>query len=341
MDLEFFEYEASRDQSDWDAFVRSHPLGSVHQITAWKTCQERIPGRETVYGFGVKENDKIVATTWCVKMDTGRFNKFWFYSARGPVCSDAKISEFLITHVQKALTERGGIFWRLDPYWSESLWSQIQDTQYKIPTQTYQPTDTLEIDLTLAEEDILKQMKQRGRRAIKTATKANIEIETIADGTFSETDLNDWWSLSQETTGRDGFSGHEKSYYENFLATLPKEAVLFFATHEGKRIAAAISTFCGDKSIYYFGASTSDRELNKIKALALLQWAMMQYGKNQGCKTYDFLGIAPEGQPKHAYAGITQFKNGFGGYRKTYSPGREIVLNKVWYWVYRVMKTLR
>lgn len=338
--LEFFEYESS-DQSAWDNFVLSHPLGSVHQITAWRDFQVQIPGRETVYGFGVKQGDKIVATTWCVQMDTGQFGKFWFYSARGPVVSDQTVAEFLLRHVEAVLKGRGGIFWRLDPYWEEVQWKQLATHNYYTPTQTYQPTDTLEIDLTQTEDEILSQMKQRGRRGIKTATKAGVYVEAIAQAQFTEADLQDWWDLNQQTTGRDGFSGHEKSYYQKFLKTLDQEAVLFFATLNGQRIAAAISTFCGDKAIYYFGASTSDRELNKLKAPTLLQWEMMKYGKNKGCKTYDFLGIAPEDEPNHPYAGITQFKNGFGGDRKTYSPGREVALNKLWYRVYRIMKKLK
>jgi len=251
------------------------------------------------------------------------------------------VAEFLINHVSQVLKERGGIFWRLDPYWDESFWKKLPTTNYQLPTQTYQPTDTLEIDLTLSEEEILAQMKQRGRRGIKAATKAGVYIEFIPQGHFTDEDLADWWRLSQDTTGRDGFSGHEKSYYRKLLSTLTHESVLFFATLNNQRIAAAISTFCGDKAIYYFGASTSDRELNKLKAPTLLQWEMMKYGKAKGCKTYDFLGIAPEDEPKHAYAGITQFKNGFGGYRRTYSPGREVVLDQKWYWVYKILKKIR
>lgn len=78
----------------------------------------------------------------------------------------------------------------------------------------------------------------------------------------------------------------------------------------------------------------------------LLQWKMMQYAKKNNCETYDFLGIAPETEnggfvKTHPYAGITEFKLKFGGYRKTYYPGREFVLNSFWHPVYRSMKKIR
>lgn len=343
-DFELFEYSDAT-KAEWDEFVTHHPQGSVHQISDWKTLQETIPGRETVYGYGVKKNGKILATTFCVQMHTGVGKKFWFYSARGPVWNPEdtqaqKAAEHLTKEVSKKLKAAGGIFWRIDPY------VEPQHTIYHIPhskpaAQQYQPTDTLEIDLTQSEEEILAGMKRKGRYNIKLARKHNVEIEVIPDGKFTAQDLEDYWNLSTETTGRDGFSGHEKSYYEKFLSNLKKNAILFFATVEGKRIATAIFTLCGHKSIYYFGASTSDPQYRNLMAPYLLQWEMMMYGKTHGSTTYDFLGIAPEDQPNHPYAGITEFKLKFGGYRKTYNPGIEIPLNKLWYNVYRTIKKLK
>lgn len=341
MSFQLFEYTDTV-KKEWDEFVLNCPTGSVHQISDWKEFQERIPGRGEVLGFGMRDkNGKILATTFCVRMETGFLGKFWYYSARGPVFNPKSKDaiEFLLQEVTKKLEEKGGIFWRIDPYLEPT--ARKFDIKTKTATQNYQPTDTLEIDLTVTEEEILAQMKRRGRNGINKATKKGVEIEIIENGKFSEKDLKDFYSLNIETTSRDGFSGHKVDYYQNFLSSLSQYAVLFFATYEGKRIASAISTFCGPKSIYYFGASTSDRELNKLKAPTLLQWAMMKYAKEKGCTTYDFLGIAPEDQPNHPYAGISQFKHGFGGYRKIYKAGQEIVLNKWWYKVYRLIKKFR
>ncbi len=342
MSFELCEY-SDEIKKEWNNFVSTHPLGSVHQMSDWKKFQEKIPGRGEVFGFCVRKSGTIIATTFCVKMEMGVLGKFWYYSARGPVIdeSDTKGLNFLLTEVAKKLQKKGGIFWRFDPYFSPhySL-PTIHYPLYKA-TQDYQPTDTLEIDLTQTEDEILAQMKRRGRNGINKARKKEVEIEVIEKGSFTDKDLQDFYDLTTETTNRDGFSGQGIEYYRYFLTELKDVAVLFFATAEGKRIASAISTFCNDKAIYYFGASTSDRALNKLKAPTLLQWEMMRYGKNKGCKTYDFLGIAPEDQPKHAYAGISQFKHGFGGYRKVYQAGKEIVLNKFWYWIYRMVKKVR
>ncbi len=341
--LELFSFSDALAES-WDDFVKRNPTGSVHQVSAWKNFQEKIPGRGPDLGFGVRDKNtgEILATVFCVRMQTGVLGKFWWYSARGPVFDPRKQEEagnFLIQEVTKKLKKMGGIFWRFDPYWEKGV--RIPSIRTRMATQNYQPTDTLEIDLTKSDEIILSEMKRKGRYNIQLAQKKGISIIAQANGSFTQKDLDDFWQLNEETTSRDKFSGHQKSYYRFLLEELKDYAVLFFAEHEGRRIATAISTFCADKAIYYFGASSSDSEVRNLMAPYLLQWEMMQYGKKKNCKTYDFLGIAPEDEPKHAYAGISEFKWKFGGSRKIYTPGHEVVLNPFWYAIYRVVKKIK
>lgn len=337
-----FEFCIYRDElpSDWDSFVIPHEYGSVHQTQDWKYFQLQIPGREQVFGFAVRDrvSGNFLATTLCVQMKTGIGNSFWWYSARGPVFDpfvqkDAGV--FLLHNVQEHLSNTGGIFWRIDPYFSRADFDRLE-IPWEITTQDYQPTDTLEIDLTKSNDVLQQEMKRKGRYNISLAQKKEIALISRANGDFTETDLDDFWRLNTETTSRDGFSGHSKEYYRSFLTSLAPYAVLFFAeTADGVRIATAISTFCGAKAIYYFGASTSTAEYRALMAPYLLQWEMIQYAKQKQCRTYDFLGIAPEGQDNHPYAGISEFKWKFGGSRKTYDQGKELILRP---WLYRLYR---
>jgi lipid II:glycine glycyltransferase (peptidoglycan interpeptide bridge formation enzyme) len=350
--LTLFEFE-KKHADEWDAFVLNSPAGSIHQISDWAPFQETITGRGPVKGWGVRDaKGQIQATVLCVWMDTGFRGKKWVYSPRGPVFDmhkNQKAGQFLIQSVSEKLKESGAMFWRLDPYIKPGFWIQLQKLEpglaLKTSIQNYQPTDTLILDLTKSDEILLSEMKRKGRYNINLAQKKGITFPHITGREFAATNalkrgqiLDEFWGLNAETTSRDGFSGHQKVYYEQFLEKLPEYAVLFFAEFEGKKIATAISTFCGDKAIYYFGASTSDPEYRNLMAPYGLQWEMIQYAKSKNCKTYDFLGIAPENDPHHAYAGISDFKWKFGGERHTYAPGSEIVLNPNWYRVYRLVK---
>ena len=76
----------------------------------------------------------------------------------------------------------------------------------------------------------------------------------------------------------------------------------------------------------------------------LLQWEAIKYCKAKGCRTYDFLGIAPlspsppEGEGRasqaregegHPWQGISDFKAKFGGTVLTYPPEQEVTLRPV------------
>ncbi len=346
MAYQFFEY-TDKIRPEWDTFVIDHKYGSVHQVSHWKSFQEGIPGRGEVKGYGVidEKSGKIVATTFLVKMETGFMGKYWYYSARGPVFDPKTHSEaglFLIKNIVQGLESTPALFWRIDPYFSPEEATSFYEENWKKATQNYQPENTLEIDLTQEDDEILAGMKRKGRYNIKLATKKGVTVEVFKGNEVREKDMSTFWDLNTETTGRDGFSGHQKNYYRDFCKKLGPYVALFFAKAEdGTPIASAISTFCGKKAIYYFGASTSDRNYRNLMAPYLLQWEMMRYAKEKGCESYDFLGIAPENQPDHPYAGISEFKWKFGGNRKIYAPGREWVFNKGWYGGYRALKWLK
>ncbi len=340
----FFQYKDTL-APEWDDFVNQQDTGSIHQISKWKKFQESIPGREIVLGFGLRDpNHKIIATTWCVKMNTGFLGKFWFYSARGPVFATANksIQTHFLKLVSKELKKESGIFWRLDPYFTDEDWSEIRkEIKLKEATKNFQPTDALMLDLELSEEEILAQMKRTGRRNLKIAQKSDLTIESISPEKLTQKDVEDFYSLNTETTTRDKFSGHEASYYKHFIEKLAPMTQLYFVATSQTRIAAAITTFCDKKAIYYFGASTSKPEYRDLRAPYALQWKMILDAKARGCNTYDFTGITPADQPNHPYAGITQFKTRFGGYRSTFASGKEIPLNNFWYTIYRTVKKLK
>jgi len=348
MSLEFFEF-TNENRAEWDDFMLNSENGSVHQISTWKDFQQKIPGRENVFGFGVRENGKIVAATFCVffeidalKMFFKKRNFGFFYSARGPVFSakNKEAGKFLIEEITKVLPTKmeDAIFWRIDPAVTNADYESLGIKELKRATKNFQPTDTLEIDLRKSDDEILAEMKRKGRYNINLARKKGVQIEVFEKGNFGKQEIEDFWQLNVETTSRDEFFGHDKDYYENFLHTLKEHSVLFFATFEGRRIATAISTFFGTQAIYYFGASTSDPEFRNLMAPYLLQWEMMQFGRKRGCETYDFLGIAPEGVENHQFSKISEFKWKFGGTRKTVAGGREIPFSKFWYFLYRVLK---
>ncbi len=86
--------------------------------------------------------------------------------------------------------------------------------------------------------------------------------------------------------------------------------------------------------IYYYGASSYEHR--SLMAPYLLQWKAMEHCKELGCLTYDLLGVAPPenaassqlqaASSPHPWAGITDFKEKFGGELIEYPHEQQIVL---------------
>ena len=341
--LKFFEF-APNFAREWDEFVKKTPNGSLHQTSVWKDFQEKISGRGPVLGFGVKRDKKIVAAVFCICMQTGVLGKTWFYSPRGPVFNPEKDSDagkILMQRVAAELKKNSAapIFWRFDPYFSTDFFQNFSQKS----TQNYQPENTLVLDLTQNESEILAQMKRKGRYNISLAAKKNVVIRSAAGAKITEKDFQSFFRLHQQTTSRNGFRGHDAKYYRLFLRSLPEHATLFLAEIDRTPVAAAILTIFGGKSIYYFGASSSDPSFRNAMAPYLLQWKMMQFAREKGAVSYDFLGIAPVDDAgnfakNHPFSQITEFKLKFGGTPTAFPPAREKPFRLVWYCVYRMVK---
>ena len=160
------------------------------------------------------------------------------------------------------------------------------------------------IDLTESEEDILAKMKPKWRYNIKVAKKHNVVCKCVEK---NEKNVTKFFDLMAETTSRDNFHWNSLEYYETFLKQI-EWSDLIFAYKDEKIIAAWIFVYFYDKALYYYWASSSDREVRKFMAPYLLQWTAILEWINRKCKYYDFLWIAPEGQPNHHLSGVTDFK---------------------------------
>jgi len=81
---------------------------------------------------------------------------------------------------------------------------------------------------------------------------------------------------------------------------------ILICEQDGVPVAGLVASAMGDSAIYLLGA-TSDDGLN-AKGAYLLQWALIQWLKENGFRWYDLGGIDPQGNP-----GVYSFKRGLSG----------------------------
>ena len=355
-------YLKPENATEYNDFVLKHPDGTIHQLWEWGEFQVQSGTREKFWVIVLKNaNGHIVASSLVVKQKLP-FGKSWLYSPRGPLLDDTKPEETegavgaekIFDEIAALAKKEDAVFFRFDPGIeqgsdragkAESLFGMLKSR----PSHAhYQPESTLFVDLKPSPEDILKQMKPKGRYNIKIAQKHGVAIR-ISDG--NSTDVKAFYGLLSQTTERDRFSGHPQQYYKKMLDILGSEkAKLYLAEYaetgdDSKNrkspqiLAAAIVTWFGDTATYYFGASSNENR--NVMAPYLLHWQALLGAKSSGFHTYDFFGIAPENSPKHPWASVTEFKLKFGGKRVKYIDAQEIVYRPFWYGLVMIAKKIK
>ena len=229
----------------------------------------------------------------------------------------------------------------------------------KKPKSNIQPPDTTVLSLVenqdkKTDEQLLSVMKSKWRYNIKLASKKGVEVHKFTYGNegFHEA-FENFYSLFQQTSQRDGVQFHSKKYYEDLLQLSSQsekakadnvKVTLYLAKHEDDYLAGIITLFCGTEDIpgeavYLYGASGNIKR--NLMPAYLLQWNAIQDARQYGCLTYDFYGMPPTDDENHPMHGLYLFKTGFGG-KNIHRPGSfDAVLNKTDYRLYTAVENLR
>lgn len=189
--------------------------------------------------------------------------------------------------------------------------------------------DTVIISLKEDEDHILGRMRQTTRNAIRRAQRSGIRVRPIGSG-----NLHEWYQLYSDTAKRKGLYCEKESSFTR-LAELPAEPgtqVCFLGSYwENQLLAGAAIARAGSGGYYLFaGSSLEKRETMPNYAL---QWEAIRWLKEQGCTSYDLLGVPPNNDPGHLMYGLYTFKTGFGGRHIHYSGCWDWPIDeKAWEW---------
>ena len=303
-------------------------------MTQWSEFKRRSLWQHPVWD----EFQKAVGNkTWILKTDgaqalvirhTMSFGLSWLEVPRGPLFTDEESLKAILKEIRKLAMREAAIFVRMSSYTE----MRIEGFGLMDAKTDKHPQHSLILDLGLSEEEILDQMKQKGRYNIKLAEKHDVTVEHGGD-------LDSWYIMLQKTCSRDGFRIHPKEHYKKMLELLGDDTELIVAKYQDRMIAGGIFVYLDGWAIYYYGAA--DYNYRNLMAPYAVQWEAIKTAKMKGCSHYDFLGIAPDDSVDHLWAGVTSFKKKFGGKMVEYAKAREIVLKPFWYFIYGLRKSIR
>ena len=317
-------------------FLKKEKYSQFLQSWQWGEFQKNLGNK--IFRIGVEKDGELLVIATLIKKNIG-LGKSYFYCPGGPVMNEFRISNsclpagtvefrieevesFLFNEIERLAKEENIIFFRFEPL------SKPHDSLFMIHDSIpLHPKKTLMIDLSLSEDELLKDMHKKTRYNIRLSQKKEVEI--IEGGVD---DFEDFWELMNKTSDRDGFRIHSKNHYRKLLEL--DFVKLYFAKFEGKIIALGLFSFFGDAATYMHGASSN--EYRNVMAPFLLQWELAKLAKEKRYKYYDFYGIDEKKWP-----GVTRFKKGFGGFELEYPGTLDMVFSGMWYNGYRFLRKVR
>lgn len=311
-----------------DAFSASHRNGHFMQSSLWGRVKDD-------WGwFGVicrNDNNEITGVMAVLVRKISKMPFSLLYAPRGPVCDfdDRETFNELINAAKREGKKYNAYDIRLDKdadINNEEYRNMITEAGFVTRPNSdrfagFQCTKVIRIDIEGKNEDeVFAAFDSGHRRKVRVALKNNVETEICGS---EKADL--FYDIMKETTERDGFELRSAEYFAKILDTFGDKARLYMAYYtpeDGERtaIAGSLAVVYGDKLWYFYGAS---RNIHRnVMPNYLLQWEMIRWAVECGCRLYDFRGVSRFDEDD----GLYRFKIKFGSYAEEFLGETDLVL---------------
>lgn len=337
-------YETDKDR--WNNFVASSPIGDVLQSFEWGELKRRCGGWQPIRLAVEDDSGRIVGAVSILKRLLPHTTRCIFYAPRGPVCDfhDSRVLRTLIDAVRDRASKERSILLKIDPPVSAED-SQAVSTLVSLGFEQVsdrhgfggeQPRCVMQLDITPSADQLIANFKPKWRYNIRLAEKKGVQIRSEC----TKCDLATFYGLLKETAQRDRFLIRGYDYYDAIWDILIEAGYgkLFLAEYQGEAIAGALLFIFGDKCWYVYGASAN--RYRNVMPNHLMQWRMIQWAKDVGCRLYDFRGVSPrqDGEANDRLQGLNRFKQGFGARFVEYIGEFDLPFSNFWYKVWVIGK---
>ncbi len=277
-----------------------------------------------------------------------------FYAPKGPLMdwTNESLRKQVLDDLQSFAKKQGAIFLKLDPDVvlgrgvpasvdevaennGQAVMSDLKRRGWVDSSDQIQFRNTVMVDLTASEEEILMRMKQKTRYNVRLAEKKGVTVRVGSLG-----DLGMLYKMYAETSVRDGFVIRDEEYYStvwklfltNYESRITPSAIPLIAEVDSEPVAAIFLFMFAGRGYYVYGMSRDQRR-EKMPTY-LLQWAAMKHAKAYGCLTYDLWGAPDVFDESDSMWGVYRFKEGLGGDVVRTLGAYDFAPSKFWYSMY-------
>lgn len=315
---------------EFEAFVKTHPQGDVLQTYAWSKQKPMWTFRAIL----VRNDDDSIRGAMSVlirKIPATPFSLM--YAARGPVCdiNDKEVLSELLKGAKELAKQFRCYVLKLDPdvTFDETTFMKNMDelgfilAPKALNFENIQPQYVMILNIEGKNEDeVMAMFKSKTRYNIRLAKKKGVTVRICGKEA-----VPDFYKIMVETGSRDQFMIRPEQYFADMLDNLGDMCRLYMAySAEGEPIAGTIACQTSDTVWYMYGASSNSHR--NLMPNYLLQWEMIRWAIETGCRLYDFRGISGDRSEDNHLYGLYRFKSGFnaeftefvGEYRYIFRP---------------------
>jgi peptidoglycan pentaglycine glycine transferase (the first glycine) len=280
------------------------------------------------------------------------------YSPKGPLLDwlDESLQNRVLNDLQSFAKKQGAIFLKIDPDVvlgtgvpggeaeikdprGQKVIFELERRGWEYSSDQIQFRNTVLIDLTPSEGELLARMKQKTRYNVRLAEKKNVVLRIGTQEDFSML-----YRMYAETSVRDGFVIRDEGYYRTVWEIFMQENAGTFerfgvptcepliAEVDGESVAAIFIFYFAGRAYYVYGMS---RSLHREKMPTyLLQWEAMKRARAFGCSAYDLWGAPEAFDESDSMWGVYRFKEGLGGKVVRTLGAWDHAPNPLWYKMY-------
>lgn len=299
------------DKEQWDEYVLEqggHPLqlwgwGQVKAAHGWSA--------ERVFAYDADKDDgKIIGAAQILIRKLPLPFRSFAYVPRGPIVEASFQNEFL--EALAVLVKRD--------YRSVALSIEPNDFTFDPPNGWKRSTnkvlspETILLDITKTESDLLADMAKKTRQYIRKSAAEGITIKQV----HTKDELEECLRIYRQTAERAKFNLHTHQYYLDVFSLMGDYSPLFAAYLDGKPIAFLWMAISADTAYELYGGMNEDGQ--RLRANYALKWHVIRKVKEWELSQYDFGGLVVGGVSLFKQGWATQETAFAGTFDKALSP---------------------
>jgi peptidoglycan pentaglycine glycine transferase (the first glycine) len=334
------------DPADWNTALTTLPYR--HILQSWEWGQFKLRWGWSPRYFVNEEGGAVNAAALVLRRTLVRrtFSPLKLnilYVPKGPALNyaDTELVDRVLRELVDVARRDRAIFIKIDPDLNHPDRSRLLDRGWRYSAEQIQFRNTMLLDLTRSEDDLLAAMKPKTRYNVRLAQKKGVTIRSGDRG-----DLELLYAMYAETAQRDGFIIRPLDYYRDAWGSFIRSDLAhpLIAEVDQEAVAGLILFRFADRAWYMYGMSRNahrDKMPNH-----LLQWEAMRWAKARGCTVYDLWGAPDELNETDSMWGVYKFKEGLGAEFAPHVGAYDFVVSPLGYWLYtqampRVLDVMR